>query len=232
MRVWMDAVLASVNPSGIRAVLDVGCGTGRFLQPLREAFACDIVGIDRSLSMLQEAQHLTSPGVRLVQCDIAHMPIRDGCFDLAFMSMVYHHFSIPGQALLEIRRMLRGSRFLCIRNSTRTTLEGVLYVQFFPSALEYIRTKLPSQEEVLSAATHCGFVVRDHKVVDHIFADSGEEYLDKISHRACSDLLAVPDDEFRSGVDNLKQALSFRNEKGPITEPIDLFVFQVASTGA
>ena len=95
-----------------------------------------------------------------------------------------------------------------------------------------IRTKLPSQEEILSAAKQCGFLVRDHKIVDHIFADSGEEYLDKISHRACSDLVAVPDDEFRCGLGNLKEALSHRNEKGPITEPIDLFVLQAVSAGA
>ena len=132
--------------------------------------------------MLREAQHLTEPGIRLVQSDARHIPIGDGYFDLGFMSMVYHHFSVPDGVLLEVRRTLRGNGVLCIRNSTRATLEQVLYVHFFPSALAYIRAKLPSHEELLATATRCGFVLRSHKIIDHVFADSGEEYLDKMGN--------------------------------------------------
>ena len=232
MQAWIDAVAACVDPADIRSVLDVGCGTGRFLRPLRRAFTCEVLGIDRSLSMLREAQHLTEPGIRLVQSDARHIPIGDGYFDLGFMSMVYHHFSVPDGVLLEVRRTLRGNGVLCIRNSTRATLEQVLYVHFFPSALAYIRAKLPSHEELLATATRCGFVLRSHKIIDHVFADSGEEYLDKIGQRACSDLLAVPDDEFRIGLEALEAALARRTANEPIKEPIDLFVFEVAPTGA
>ena len=81
MQAWIDAVVACLDQAGIRSILDVGCGTGAFSN-LRRAFTCEVVGIDRSLSMLREAQHLTEPGIRLVQSDAERIPIRDGYFDL------------------------------------------------------------------------------------------------------------------------------------------------------
>src|SRR5579862_316464 len=86
-RVWMDAILGAIGGSEIRSIVDVGCGTWRFLQALSDAFSCEIVGIDRSLPMLREAQRDAGDRMRLVCCDAERIPLRDGAFDLAFISM-------------------------------------------------------------------------------------------------------------------------------------------------
>ena len=55
LRLWLDAIAARVPAEGVRRVLDIGCGTGRFLGGLAERFGATVVGVDRSANMLAVA---------------------------------------------------------------------------------------------------------------------------------------------------------------------------------
>lgn len=98
----------------------------------------------------------------------------------------------------------------------------------FRRALAYNLHKLPSRKEIAETAAQCGFAVRQHTIIDHVFAESKREYLDKIARRVNSDLVATPDAEFESVLEAMEQALSDTNGRWPVTEPIDLFVFENA----
>jgi malonyl-CoA O-methyltransferase len=67
-------------------VLDIGCGTGRWLQLLCESGALLRAGIDLSPEMLRQAARKPSLAGLLIRGDSAELPVRDACIDFAICS--------------------------------------------------------------------------------------------------------------------------------------------------
>jgi ubiquinone/menaquinone biosynthesis C-methylase UbiE len=88
-------------------VLEVGCGTGIFLEAAAKSGA-DIVALDLSAHLLAQARtRVAAAGkVRLSLGNAEQMPFRDGSFDAAYGSSILHHLNIDA-ALAEIHRVLR-----------------------------------------------------------------------------------------------------------------------------
>ena len=93
-------------------VLDLGCGTGRFVAALRDAGA-DVVGVELAETALRRAR-VNAPGadLRLVEPD-GSLPLDHGSVDLVWCSEVLEHVADTEHLLLEVRRVLRpGGRLL------------------------------------------------------------------------------------------------------------------------
>ena len=45
---------------GVSRIVDLGCGTGRYSEPLSVHFQADVIGIDPSEKMLEEARKKSS----------------------------------------------------------------------------------------------------------------------------------------------------------------------------
>ena len=90
------------NVSGL-TVLDAGCGTGRYLQALknRGAFA---IGMDLSAAMLSRASQLTS---RVAQADLRALPFDDASIDIVVCGLALGDFAELELALSEIARVVR-----------------------------------------------------------------------------------------------------------------------------
>jgi 2-polyprenyl-3-methyl-5-hydroxy-6-metoxy-1,4-benzoquinol methylase len=85
-----------------RTVLDFGCGVGRLLIPFAK-IAADVVGLDVSPSMLQEARRNCDEqrlcNVRLLRSDDA-LSTLSGSFDLIHSCLVFQHIPVErGRAL-------------------------------------------------------------------------------------------------------------------------------------
>ena len=95
-RLWQDLLSVYVSRASISRVIDLGCGTGRFSELLATHFSAQVIGIDPSLKMLDQARRKPAIG-NVVYCQglAEAVPFREGCADLVFMSMVYHHFCDP-----------------------------------------------------------------------------------------------------------------------------------------
>lgn len=67
----------------LASVLDFGCGTGIFTRQAA-AHACEVIGIDVSPGMLEQAAQVcsSSPNVRLLHTDGLRVPLPDGCVDM------------------------------------------------------------------------------------------------------------------------------------------------------
>lgn len=94
-----------------RAVLEVGCGTGRFTLPLAAA-GLQMTGMDLARGPLRVArarlENLDS-GARahLLVGSAYDLPFPDACFDGALSINVFSHLTDPQRALGEIARVLR-----------------------------------------------------------------------------------------------------------------------------
>lgn len=85
-----------------RLALDIGCGTGlitRFIS------STQVVGIDINRWNLDRAKSRI-PDADFLQCDIEHLPLRNGLADFAICTEVVEHLSLPSLALREIARVM------------------------------------------------------------------------------------------------------------------------------
>lgn len=96
---------AEVRPG--RRVLELGCGTGIFLEKLAARGAA-ITGIDLSADLLGRcaARMAGAANVRLVRGNAMQMPFPDGSFDAVYGSSILHHLDLAA-ALAEVTRVLR-----------------------------------------------------------------------------------------------------------------------------
>src|SRR6267142_1167323 len=53
---WMEVVSSYVKGQRIDTILDLGCGTGRFSEALAVRFDAEVIGIDPSKKMLEQAE--------------------------------------------------------------------------------------------------------------------------------------------------------------------------------
>jgi ubiquinone/menaquinone biosynthesis C-methylase UbiE len=108
VRLWQDLLSVHIDPDASSLVIDIGCGTGRFSELLAARFGVRVIAIDPSQKMLDQARRKpTAVGVDNRQGSAEALPLPDGCADLVFMSMVYHHLIDPTVAAGECRRVLR-----------------------------------------------------------------------------------------------------------------------------
>ena len=86
--------LTSVLPNLVGSnVLDLGCGTGRWLDRLLSRGASKVVGIDLSAAMLGVAQRSARIRDRLVLGDGLHLPFQSSVFDFVLSSFALNHIA-------------------------------------------------------------------------------------------------------------------------------------------
>jgi len=104
-----------------RTVLDVGCGSGRYILHALQRGATRVSGVDLSPEMLQRAaaelsalQPDADVEVELVQGSLAALPVPDALADLTVCGLVVGHLENLRQALTELHRVTRpGGMLLC-----------------------------------------------------------------------------------------------------------------------
>src|SRR5918994_6128464 len=120
LHLWMNVVSSCVGEQRINTILDLGCGTGRFSEALAAHFEAEVVGIDPSKKMLEQARRkLRDRRVRYEFGRGEAIALPNDSVDLIFMSMTFHHFDDQMLAARECRRVLRGGAAAFLRAGTR-----------------------------------------------------------------------------------------------------------------
>lgn len=90
-----------------RAVLDLACGTGRWLQKLVARGARVGVGVDFSRAMLRVASGKPELRGRLTGADCLQLPFREAVFDFAICSFAASHILQLRDAVAELARLMK-----------------------------------------------------------------------------------------------------------------------------
>jgi ubiquinone/menaquinone biosynthesis C-methylase UbiE len=88
-------------------VLDLACGTGRWLEKLLAPAPAIGIGIDLSAAMLAVAREKASIAGRLARADCLELPFRNAAFDLAVCSFALEHIEGLEELATECSRVLR-----------------------------------------------------------------------------------------------------------------------------
>ncbi len=224
---WLDLFSAHVPKEGVSRIVDLGCGTGRFSEPLAAHFEADVVGIDPSEKMLAEARGKTvRRGVVFEQASGDKLPIADSSADMVLMSMVFHHLPEPRSIASECFRVLREGGSVCLRNSTVDAIETYSYLKFFPSVRSMIEEQLPTRDRIGATFEEAGFRSLAHEIVTHRNSPNWIDYVEKLSRRSDSFLVRISDAEFDTGIAALQRFAQSADAEGPVVQDIDFFVFQ------
>jgi ubiquinone/menaquinone biosynthesis C-methylase UbiE len=113
--------------AGLR-VLDCGCGTGTITAGLAEAVRPgEVVGIDIGDGHLEAARALATErglsNTRFEAASIYALPFAGESFDVAFANTVLEHLADPLGAVREMRRVLRPSGLVAVRDTSWATFQ-------------------------------------------------------------------------------------------------------------
>jgi ubiquinone/menaquinone biosynthesis C-methylase UbiE len=223
---WMNVVSSHVKGQRINTILDLGCGTGRFSEALASRFDAEVIGIDRSTKMLEQAR--SKPHDARIRYEPGHgesIPLPDDSVDLVFMSMVFHHFDNQQLAASECRRVLRSGGTVFLRGGIRDHIALYPYVDFFPESVRVLEECLSTSAFVREVFESAGFQTVASEVVTQKIAPSYAAYAEKLAVGADSVLASLSESEFAAGMQALRSHAA-RVDVQPVFEPIDVFVFR------
>jgi ubiquinone/menaquinone biosynthesis C-methylase UbiE len=226
LRLWMNIVSSHVEKQRVNTILDLGCGTGRFSEALAAHFDAEVVGVDPSKKMLEQARRkLRDRRVRYEPGRGEAIPLPDNSVDLTFMSMIFHHFDNPTHAARECRRVLRDGGTAFLRAGTRERISSYPYVDFFPQSRPLLEDCLPASDFMREVFESAGFSTLTSDVVTQQIAPTYAAYAEKLSAGADSVLARLSRSDFEAGIEAMHSHAARVGERA-VCEPIDVFVFR------
>jgi ubiquinone/menaquinone biosynthesis C-methylase UbiE len=101
-----NALMKELAVRNFETLLDVGCGTGRFLSIVLNEFDVEVSGIDISPGMIERSKELLGGRADLRVGDSEHLPWKEKSFDMVTCNASFHHYPNPELVLKEMRRVL------------------------------------------------------------------------------------------------------------------------------
>jgi ubiquinone/menaquinone biosynthesis C-methylase UbiE len=217
-----DAVLNFVATS--LDVLEVGCGTGHWLNAVRSSWSAAgspesrrLVGVEPSMPMLAQAS-----GLR-VRARAEQLPFPDASFDRLFCVNALHHFSDRRTFFAEARRVLRpGGGLMTIGKDPHAGRDTWWVYDYFAETREIDRQRFAPVRILRGELAHAGFMWAESFEADHIeVVQTAAEAFAKgvIDPTFTSQLSVLTDDEFRAGVARIQSG----GEELPLVA--DFFLF-------
>jgi ubiquinone/menaquinone biosynthesis C-methylase UbiE len=224
---WMATIASHVDPAGVRTILDLACGTGKFMRVLSERFDATVIGIDPSQKMLRVAQHSNADcgRVALAFGTGEALPLREQSVDMVFVSMVFHHFEDPVPVARECARVLRTGGCVCLRTITFEQIPNYPYLPFFPASRPLLEQRLPTLSATCAAFEAASLRTVYAGIVMQEIAPDYATYAQKLSSGADTTLARLDSNQFSSGLESILAKHADGGPPMPIIEPIDFVVF-------
>jgi len=217
-------------------VLDLGCGTGNYLDVQMQVceqmdvdFEIEWYGLDASDAMLEKArQKLSDRGenldryeaavVYLQPGDAQALPYDDNFFDFIACNFAFHHFPDKGLVLDEVSRVLTSSGRFKIWNIQPEYMPHWWVYRFFPAARLEDSERFWSENRLFLELEGRGFSLR-LKTTRTLQQRDLEAVLEDARRRDISELANLEDGVYRAGV----SAIESMNSSGTVSVVLDEF---------
>jgi len=202
-----DTILNFLGSAELTAILEVGCGTGHWLQVMSDR-AHLVAGLDASARMLERARD-AAPAAHLVRGRSEQAPWRDASFDRIVCVNALHHFSDREQFFVEARRLLRpGGGLLNVGLDPHTTRDQWWVYDYFPETIGIDQARFAPVRIIRGELAKAGFAWAESSEADHIETQLrlAEVFPDGVDRRFTSQLTVLTDEEFAGGLERLRTA--------------------------
>ena len=185
-------------------MLDIGCGTGRFLAQLAEI--AKAWGVDPSPQMLEVARsRVGGAGLKLGSAE--ELPFKDGWFERATMWLVAHLVDRP-RAFAEAARVLEpGGRF-AIATFDPSYFEEFWLNELFPSMEAVDRARFPTADELTTELASFAEVRLTR--LSQTGSLTREDALERIRGKHISTFDLISEEEYEAGLARAERELPER----------------------
>jgi SAM-dependent methyltransferase len=186
-----------------RRVLDVGCGTGKFVAALSER--AKAWGVDASAEMLEVAR-ARATNVRFKQASAESLPFKNGWFERATMWLVVHLVDRP-RVYAEIRRVLAPDGRIAVATFDPSYFGVFWFRDYFPSMEEIDRARFPTREGFEAELAAAGFASPRFTRLSQRASATREQALERIRRRHIATFDLISDEEYEAGIDRAEREL-------------------------
>ena len=184
-----------------RRVLDIGCGTGRFLAQL--AGVANAWGVDRSPEMLEVARaRVGGAGLKLGSAE--ELPFKDGWFERATMWLVAHLVDRP-RAFAEASRVLEPSGRFAVATFDPSYFDEFWLNALFPSMEAADRARFPTADELTAELAEFAEVRLTR--LSQTGSLTRETALERIRGKHISTFDLISDEEYEAGLARAEREL-------------------------
>jgi SAM-dependent methyltransferase len=184
-------------------VLDIGCGTGRFLAELAEI--AKAWGVDASPEMLEVAR-ARAGGAGLKLGSAEELPFKDGWFERATMWLVAHLVDRP-RAFAEAHRVLSPNGRFAVATFDPSYFDEFWLNELFPSMEAADRERFPTVAELETQLSRGGFDQIRLSRLSQRGSLGREEALERIRGKHISTFDLISDDEYEAGLARAEREL-------------------------
>jgi ubiquinone/menaquinone biosynthesis C-methylase UbiE len=208
--------LANFLGDAATSVLEVGCGTGHWLDIVvtersAPAFAERpfVAGVEPSSEMMARAR-ATASGARLIRGAAETLPFLDATFDRIYCMNALHHFRDRVQFFAEARRILKpGGGLLSIGKDPHAERDTWWVYDYFPETVDIDRAHFARVRTLRGELAAAGFSWAESFECDHLEAmrPAGDALTTGIVDRAfTSQLTVLSQEEFEAGKKRIEDA--------------------------
>lgn len=151
-----------LNPQPGRLYLDIGCSTALYGRLLKKAEPeCDIVSLDFSRQMLQEARlksEAEGADLYLLRADARHLPFFGATFDGLMMGGTLNELTDPLKVLYEARRVVKKTGIFFMMHLVKA---DAWYARLLQDSAEFGGIKFWTIDESNELFDRAGFSVAD-----------------------------------------------------------------------
>jgi ubiquinone/menaquinone biosynthesis C-methylase UbiE len=181
----MEQLKAYFSESEINSILDIGTGSGDFIEVLQDVFPhAQITGVDPDTESLQEATK-KYPGVSFSEMRAEILEFADNSFDLASISMALHHLPDIQTSLKEMLRVVKPRGWIIVNELFSDNLNPSQEVH---KIFHHFRSKIDrltgiyhqetfEKEQILHLVKSAGIQIQlsfENKIQTNLIASPGE----------------------------------------------------------
>lgn len=210
-----EALRSLVTGHEARRILEVGCGTGRWLAALPGA-GRRVFGLDLSPGMLHQARKRSAP-VYLACGRAGQLPLPRGSLDLLYVVNALHHFEQKRRFLREARRLLApGGLVAIVAFDPRRHPHWFVY-QYFEGTYEMDLQRMPAATTLREWLSEAGFRDVRQRVMARVRNERrGAEIWDDpfLQKQGTSELALLSDEEYEAGLRRIRETIAAAEAAG------------------